>query len=70
MISLDWGPLAGPSPFYFRCAENARLVGAHTAEYLDFLGGEFGADLGDFHVVGFSLGAQVIDSSTNSDSVL
>ena len=60
IISVDWGPLAGPSPFYFRCAENARLVGRHVAEFLNFLEINFGADVGDFHTVGFSLGAQVM----------
>ena len=56
-IAVDWGLLAIP-PFYIRSATYSTLVGEQTGNLINFLV-EQGADLKDFHVIGFSLGAHV-----------
>jgi len=56
-IAVDWEPLAIP-PFYIRATTYSTLVGEQTGNLINFLV-EQGADLKDFHVIGFSLGAHV-----------
>jgi hypothetical protein len=54
---VDWEVLAA-NP-YASAVQNAPPTGAHIAELIEFLVAEAGAKLGDFHVIGGSLGAQV-----------
>jgi len=56
-ISVDWASLA-TFPFYIRAVTYSTLVGEQTGNLINFLV-EQGADLKDFHVIGFSLGAHV-----------
>ena len=60
IISVDWAKLAGPSPFYFTCAENAKRVGAYVGEFIEFMVAELGAEIKSFHPIGFSLGGQLV----------
>lgn len=48
------------TPWYRTAARNTALVGKHTAGLLDHLHRSTGADLQDFHLVGFSLGGHVV----------
>jgi hypothetical protein len=43
---------------YSTAVENARPTGAHIAELIEFLVAQTGATLGDFHIIGHSLGGQ------------
>jgi len=56
-IAVDWEPLA-LLPLYIRSMTYSTLVGEQTGNLINFLV-EQGADLKDFHVIGFSLGAHV-----------
>ena len=56
-IAVDWEPLA-LLPLYIRSMTYSTLVGEQTGNLINFLV-EHGADLKDFHVIGFSLGAHV-----------
>lgn len=56
---VDWGEMAA-TPWYRTAARNTALVGKHTAGLLDHLHRSTGADLQDFHLVGFSLGGHVV----------
>lgn len=58
-ISVDWEKLAA-GPNYFAAADNVDAVGVRTASLVDFLVLEGGADLDQFHLIGFSLGAHVV----------
>jgi len=60
VISVDWERLAGPSPWYGIAAANTRTVGARSGRFLKFLINEFGLNIDDIHVIGFSLGGQLV----------
>jgi len=71
IIGVDWGVLAA-APNYIAAADNARPVGQHIAELIDFLVAQTGAKLGDFHLIGHSLGGHVAGfagSSTTTGKV-
>ncbi len=34
VISVDWSRLAGPAPFYFTAARNAKAVGGQVAKFI------------------------------------
>ena len=60
------------APNYIAAADNARPVGQHIAELIDFLVAQTGAKLGDFHLIGHSLGGHVAGfagSSTTTGKV-
>ena len=57
---MDWERLAGPSPWYGIAAANTRTVGARSGQFLKFLINEFGLNIDDIHVIGFSLGGQLV----------
>lgn len=59
MFLVDWGKMA-KVPWYYTAASNTLPVGKHTASLLDHLSRSTGADLQDFHLIGFSLGAHVV----------
>ena len=66
IIVVDWSRLSGPSPFYWIAAKNAALVGNHVADFILFLKAFFRLDVAnDLHVIGFSLGAQVVGKMGN-----
>jgi hypothetical protein len=44
---------------YASAVQNAPPTGAHVAELIEFLAAQTGAKLGDFHIIGHSLGAHV-----------
>lgn len=48
------------APWYQTAAKNTMLAAQHTAYMLDYLIQDTGADLDDFHLIGFSLGAHVV----------
>ena len=53
--------MAGPAPWYFYAIDNAKPVGQLVAEFIYFLIGTYeSVTLESFHVIGFSLGAQVV----------
>jgi len=56
-ISVDWQKLAGGIN-YMRAVSSSTIVGELTGQLINFLL-EQGADLNNFHVIGFSLGAHV-----------
>lgn len=56
---VDWSQLAA-TPWYYTAASNTEPVAKHTATMLDHLSRSTGADLQDFHLIGFSLGAHVV----------
>jgi len=56
-ISVDWENLA-ILPFYPRSAISSVIVGVFTGVFINFLV-EQGADLNQFHVIGFSMGAHI-----------
>jgi hypothetical protein len=54
------------APDYVAAVQNARLVGAHVADLIEFLVEQTVATLEDFHVIGASLGGQVAGFTGNS----
>ena len=56
---MDYEPLAA-GPNYPVAAYNAFPTGEHVATFLKNLTSWTGADVGDFHAIGYSLGGQVI----------
>ena len=60
MISVDWSPLAGPVPWYGIAVANARKVGARAGQLLSFLKENVQLNYDDVHVLGFSLGGQLV----------
>lgn len=60
VISVDWENLAGPGPLYFYAAENTKPTGYRIGDFIEFVINTTGAELKDFHAVGFSLGGQVV----------
>ncbi len=59
MISVDWHKLAG-GPNFPQAAYNALPAGEHAADFIRQLISDHGAAIEDFHVVGFSLGGQMV----------
>ena len=60
VISVDWRDLAGPAPWYGVAVVNAKHVGARTGDLLLFMMENFGLSASDVHVIGFSLGGQLV----------
>lgn len=60
VISVDWEDLAGPAPWYEIAANNAKKVGARTGQLLKFMQVQFQLSPEDVHVIGFSLGGQLV----------
>ncbi|EFX80967.1 hypothetical protein DAPPUDRAFT_50682 [Daphnia pulex] len=58
VICVDWENGAN-LPNYVRAAVNARLVGRQVALLVNAINGMLGSKNGDFHLIGFSLGAHV-----------
>ena len=56
-ISVDWERLAR-FPFYIKAAVSSVIVGQLAGQLINFLV-ERGADLNDFHFIGFSMGAHI-----------
>lgn len=63
VISVEWSQLAAgpPEQEYSPAARNTQPVGQHVGEFINYMinRDETSFSLSDFHVVGFSLGAQV-----------
>lgn len=57
--AVDWREVASNN-FYFVPARQTREVGKYTAEMIDFMCKEKGADINKFHLVGHSLGAHTV----------
>lgn len=64
LISVDYAPLAR-SLCYIQAASNADLVANCTAQLVDAMVKNYGFDLKKFHVIGFSLGAQIAGLMAN-----
>ncbi|KAM3964259.1 phospholipase A1 1-like [Aphomia sociella] len=64
IISIDYNPIAR-SPCYISAAKNTELVGKCTAQLIDELVQNHGFKLADFHLIGFSLGGQVVGFVAN-----
>jgi len=60
VISVDWNKLAGPAPWYGVAVNNAKNVGARTGDLLLFMMENFGLSASDVHVIGWSLGGQLV----------
>merc|ERR1711971_1136081 len=60
VISVDWAPLAGPAPWYGVAVANVRNVGARAGKMLSFLKENVQLSYDDIHVLGFSLGGQLV----------
>ena len=60
VISVDWRDLAGPVPWYGICCANAKKVGKRTGDLLLFMMDNVGLSASDVHVIGFSLGGQLV----------
>ena len=60
VISVDWRDLAGPVPWYGICCANAKKVGKRTGVLLLFMMDNVGLSASDVHVIGFSLGGQLV----------
>ena len=60
IISVDWEPLAGPQPWYTIASANAKKVGHRTAEFFKFLMENSHLSMDDIHIIGFSLGGQLV----------
>ncbi len=56
---MDWRKLANTYPFYNKAAANTKPVGYYTADLINSLVRQRGANLSQIHPIGFSLGAQV-----------
>jgi hypothetical protein len=52
--------LAGPVPWYFVAVENAQNVGQRTGQFVQFMINNLQLSPEDVHVVGFSLGGQLV----------
>ena len=63
VISVDWNKLAGPAPWYGVAVNNAKNVGARTGDLLLFMMENFGLSASDVHVIGWSLGGQLVGTS-------
>lgn len=59
IISVDYNPIAR-EPCYPSAARNTELVGMCTAQLVDELIEKHGFELSRFHLIGFSLGGQVV----------
>ncbi|PSN31810.1 hypothetical protein C0J52_22637 [Blattella germanica] len=59
VIGIDWSVLC-PPPLYYEAVENAKYAGEHTAALIEFLVEQTGATYESFHLMGHSLGAQMI----------
>jgi len=61
VISVEWSVLADAANGYDPPARNTQLVGQHVAEFINYMlnRDETSFSASDFHIVGFSLGAQV-----------
>ena len=46
--------------YYGIAAANTKTVGARTGRFIKFLINEFGLDIENIHVIGFSLGGQLV----------
>jgi hypothetical protein len=57
VILVDWHSLSA-FPWYIAAVQNCQLVGLYLALFLDYLDSR-GIPLGNVHVIGFSLGAEV-----------
>ena len=57
---MDWNKLAGPAPWYGVAVNNAKNVGARTGDLLLFMMENFGLSASDVHVIGWSLGGQLV----------
>ena len=57
---MDWNKLAGPAPWYGVAMNNAKNVGARTGDLLLFMMDKFGLSALDVHVIGWSLGGQLV----------
>ena len=57
---MDWNKLAGPAPWYGVAVNNAKNVGARTGDLLLFMMDNFGLSASDVHVIGWSLGGQLV----------
>lgn len=51
IILMDWEPLAA-SPDYFLAFENAQLVSAHAANFIDFMVNEEKVTRQNIHLIG------------------
>lgn len=56
---VDWS-LGARVPYYIQAAVNSELVGAQTAVMYYFIKDNLGIQEKDLHLIGFSLGAQVV----------
>lgn len=60
LISVEWEKLAGPSPFYFIAVRNTKLVSKTLGDFINFLIKKYALTTDSFHLIGFSLGAQLV----------
>ena len=59
IISVDYEALV-ESPYYLAAVNNAHWVGESVSLLIKFLVSDCGANLRDFHLIGFSLGGQTV----------
>lgn len=59
VIVVDWS-LGARVPYYIQAAVNTELVGAQVAVLIFLLKDNFGVQEKNLHLIGFSLGAQVV----------
>lgn len=64
IVSVDYGKLA-PEPCYLQAVQNLPLVARCTAQLLDAIVTLRQIALADWHVIGFSLGAQTAGMISN-----
>ncbi|XP_059046364.1 lipase member H-A-like [Achroia grisella] len=64
IISIDYNPIAR-EPCYYSAATNTELVGKCTAQLIDELIQNHGFNISNFHLIGFSLGGQVVGYVAN-----
>ena len=60
VISVDWRDLAGPAPWYGVAVANTKKVGPHVGQLLRFLANNVQVSANDVHLVGWSLGGQLV----------
>ncbi|KAG6455044.1 hypothetical protein O3G_MSEX009019 [Manduca sexta] len=58
IITIDYNPIAR-EPCYLESARNTEIVGKCTAQFIDDLVKTHNFNLDKFHLIGFSLGAQI-----------